>query len=188
MTERFSFVKTPLGGLYKIERKPIQDSRGFFSRFFCTEEFKEIGFTSHIAQINHTRTKKMGVVRGMHYQYPPYTETKIVTCIKGEVFDVALDIRKDSPTFLQWHAEILNTENQSSLYIPEGFAHGFQTIKENCELLYIHSSSYQADAEGALNLKDPKLSIDWPLEITEISERDRKHPMIDIKFEGIDIK
>lgn len=188
MSQRFNFVETPLVGLYKIERIPIQDSRGFFSRFFCAEEFKEIGFTSPIAQINQTLTKQKGTARGMHYQCSPHTETKIVTCIRGGVFDVAIDIRKDSPTFLQWHAEILNPESQTGLYIPEGFAHGFQALKEDCELLYIHSAFYQSDAEGALNAIDPKLDIDWPLEITEISERDRKHPMIDIKFEGIDIK
>ena len=187
MSQRFNFIETSLKDLYKIEQKPIEDERGFLSRFFCAEEFKEIGFTKPIAQMNHTFTKQKGAVRGMHFQNSPHTETKIITCMRGEVFDVAVDIRKNSPTFLQWHAEILSEKNQSSLYIPDGFAHGFQTLTENCELLYIHSSSYQPDAEGALNALEPKLSIDWPLEITEISERDRNNPMISSEFKGIDI-
>jgi len=188
MSQHFNFIESPLKGLYKIDRKPISDSRGFFSRFYCAEEFKEIGFTRPVAQMNQTLTKQKGAVRGMHYQHPPYTETKVVTCIRGEIIDVAVDIRKDSPTFLQWHAEILSAENQSSLYIPDGFAHGFQTLTENCELLYIHSSFYEVDAEDALNALDPKLSIDWPFEITELSERDHNHPMIDTDYEGIDIQ
>lgn len=187
MSQRFNFIETPLSGLYKIEQKPITDSRGFFSRFFCAEEFKEIGFQQPIAQMNHTLTKEKGAIRGMHYQNPPYTETKIVTCIQGEILDVAVDIRKGSPTFLQWHAEILSEKNQSSLYLPDGFAHGFQTLTENCELFYIHSSFYQQDAEGALNVLDEKLDIEWPLNITKISERDQNHPMIGSSFEGITI-
>ena len=188
MSQRFNFIETPLKGLYKIEQKPIVDSRGFFSRFFCAEEFKDIGFTQPIAQMNHTLTKQKGAVRGMHYQHPPCTETKIVTCIRGEIFDVAVDIRKGSPTFLKFHVEILSDKNQSSLYIPDGFAHGFQTLTEDCELLYIHSSLYQHDAEGALNVFDTELNIEWPQKITEISERDKNHPMIDSSFEGIDLQ
>ena len=188
MSQRFNFIETSLKGLYKIEQKPIVDSRGFFSRFFCAEEFKEIGFTQPIAQMNHTLTKQQGAVRGMHYQNPPYSETKIVTCIRGEVFDVAIDLRKNSSTFLHWHAEILSESNQSSLYIPDGFAHGFQTLTNDCELLYIHSYIYNADAEGAVNVLDTKLGIEWPLEITEISERDQTHSMIDTTFEGLDIQ
>lgn len=188
MSQRFNFIETLLSGVYKVEQKPIEDSRGFFSRFFCAEEFKEIGFTQPIAQMNHTLTKQKGAVRGMHYQHPPFTEAKIVTCLRGEIFDVAIDIRKGSPTFLQWHAEILSNKNQSSLYIPDGFAHGFQTLTENCELLYIHSAFYEQDAEGALNVLDPELDINWPIDIIELSERDRNHPMIGASFEGIDIQ
>ena len=188
MSHRFNFIGTPLTGLYKVEHKPIEDLRGFFSRFFCAEEFKEIGFNQPVAQMNHTLTKQKGAVRGMHYQNSPYTETKIVTCIRGKIFDVAVDVRKDSPTFLQYHAEILSEDNQSSLYIPDGFAHGFQTLTDNCELLYIHSCSYNADAESAINVLDTKLDIEWPLKITDISDRDKNHLMIDSRFEGIVIQ
>ena len=185
MSQRFSFIKTPLDGLFKIDRKPIVDNRGFFSRLYCEEEFKEIGFDQSIAQINYTLTKQKGTVRGLHFQLPPYAETKIVTCIQGEVWDVAVDIRKNSPTFLQWHAERLSTENQSSLYIPDGFAHGFQTLSDNCQLIYLHSTSYVASAEGGINVQDPMLAIDWPLTLTEVSERDKNHPMLDLEFEGL---
>lgn len=185
MSQRFNFVETPLAGLFRVDRKTISDHRGFFSRFYCAEEFKELNSKLLIAQINRTLTKQKGTIRGMHFQYPPHSETKIVTCIQGEVFDVSVDIRKGSPTFLQWHAEVLSTENQSSLYIPDGFAHGFQTLTDDCQLLYIHSNFYSPNAEGALNTLDPVLGIDWPLEVTDISERDNNHPLLDSQFEGI---
>lgn len=187
MSQRFEFIKTPLAGLLRIDRKPISDNRGFFSRLFCANEFKEIGFLNPIAQINHTLTKTKGTIRGMHFQYSPHTETKIVTCIRGEMLDVVVDIRKGSPTFLHWHAEILSATNQSSLYIPDGFAHGFQTLVHDCELIYLHSSSYSPNSEGALNAMDPMLAIQWPLTATEISERDSNHPQLDSQFEGISI-
>lgn len=187
MSERFNFIETPLSGLYLIQKKPISDNRGFFNRLFCSDEFKEIGFNKSIVQMNTSFTKKKGTVRGMHYQYPPYTETKIITCLKGEVFDVAVDLRKDSPTFLQWHGHILSEKDLYSYYIPDGFAHGFQTLTDNCELLYMHSSSYQQDAEAAINVLDPKINIAWPLTISDISERDNSHPMIETSFEGIQV-
>ena len=182
---RFNCFATPLSGLKVMQRKPTQDVRGFLSRFFCAEEFKEFGFNKPISQINHTLTRQKGAVRGLHYQQPPHAEIKLVSCLKGEVFDVAVDLRKNSPTFLQWHGELLSESNQRSLLIPEGFAHGFQTLTENCELIYLHSAPYVKDAEAALNVTDPKIGIVWPLNITELSERDRLHPMITLDFEGI---
>ena len=185
MSQRFDFIETSLGGLMRVNRKPNLDSRGFFCRFFCAEEFKQIGLDQPIAQINHTLTKNKGSIRGMHFHYQPHTETKIVACTQGEILDVAVDIRKGSTTFLQWHAEILSAENKSSLYIPDGFAHGFQALTDYCELIYLHTGYYTADMEGALNAMDPKLAIDWPFEVTDISERDQNHPMLDSQFEGI---
>ncbi|MEC4684619.1 MAG: dTDP-4-dehydrorhamnose 3,5-epimerase [Nitrospirota bacterium] len=182
---RFHFHPTPLEGLYVVERRPIKDQRGFFCRFFCAEEFKDAGFTKSIAQINHSYTIKKGAVRGLHFQYPPYAEAKIVGCLQGEVFDVAVDIRKGSPTFLQWHGEILSAVNQRSLLIPEGFAHGFQTLTEGCELIYLHSAPYCAQAEGALNVNDPRISVLWPVSVTDISDRDRGHAFLRSDFEGI---
>jgi dTDP-4-dehydrorhamnose 3,5-epimerase len=182
---RFRFHSTPLEGLYVVERMLIKDQRGFFCRFFCAEEFKEAGFSKRIIQINHSHTIKKGAVRGLHFQYPPHAEAKIVSCLRGEVFDVAVDIRKRSPSFLKWHGEILSAANQRSLLIPEGFAHGFQTLTENCELIYLHSEPFHAEAEGGLHVNDPNLGILWPIAITEISDRDRVHPFIGQDFEGI---
>ena len=183
--QRFDYINTQLAGLKIIQRKRIEDARGFLSRFFCAEELNEFGFVKPISQINHTLTRLKGAVRGMHYQKPPHAEIKLVSCFKGEVFDVAVDLRKNSPTFLHWHGEVLSDSNQRSLLIPEGFAHGFQALTENCELVYLHTAPYMKEAEAALNVRDSKLNIAWPLNIAEISERDGLHPMIKNDFEGI---
>jgi dTDP-4-dehydrorhamnose 3,5-epimerase len=121
----------------------------------------------------------------MHFQYPPHAETKIVSCLKGEIFDVAVDIRSDSATFLRWHGEALSAANGKSLLIPEGFAHGFQTLTDDCEVLYLHTAPYAPSKEGALNLRDPHLGITWPLAITEMSDRDRSYPFLSADFPGV---
>lgn len=185
MSSRFDFLPTPLAGLTVIRRRPYEDARGSFARLFCVEEFKEIGLSKPIAQINHSVTRQKGVVRGLHFQHAPHAETKIVTCLKGKVFDVAVDLRPDSPTFLQWYGEVLSADNRQALYIPEGFAHGFQTLEEGSELLYFHTDFYAPMAEGALNVADPRLGIAWPQPITELSERDRAHPFIGPEFAGV---
>lgn len=182
---RFDFHSTPLSGLTVVQRRPIEDSRGFFARFFCADEFRQAGFTKPIAQINHTLTRKKGAVRGLHFQWPPHAEAKVVSCLKGDIFDVAVDLRRGSPTFLSWHGEILSAENRKSLLIPEGFAHGFQTLTDDCELLYLHSASFHPESEGALNVSDPKLAIAWPLAMAELSERDRTHSFIGADFDGV---
>ncbi len=128
MSIRFDFVSTPIEGLKVIQRKPLEDERGLFERLFCGEDFRAVGLDKSIIQINRSLTLKQGTVRGMHFQHPPYAETKIVSCLKGKVFDVAVDIRSGSPTFRHWHGEVLSQENNKSLLIPEGFAHGFQTL------------------------------------------------------------
>ncbi len=185
--DRFEFVSTPLPGLTLIQRKAIEDQRGFLSRFYCAEAFREAGLNKPLAQINHTLTRKKGAVRGLHFQYPPHTEAKVVSCLHGEIFDVAVDLRRESPTFLHWHGVILSASNRQSLLIPEGFAHGFQALTEDCELIYLHTAAYNSEAEGALNVADTKLAIAWPLAITEISERDRKHKQIEHDFQGISL-
>jgi dTDP-4-dehydrorhamnose 3,5-epimerase len=183
---RFDFLPTPIAGLTRVQRLRLEDSRGFFARFYCAEEFKACGVHKPIVQINHTLTHCKGAVRGMHFQYPPYAEIKLVSCLQGEVFDVAVDLRRDSPTFLQWHGAVLSAANQQSLLIPEGFAHGFQALTEDCELIYLHTAAYQAGAEGAMNANDRRLKIDWPIPITEMSDRDRAHPALTAEFEGIE--
>jgi dTDP-4-dehydrorhamnose 3,5-epimerase len=187
MSERFDFITTPLAGLTVIHRKPMEDERGFFERLFCTEELGEAGLHNPIVQINRSLTRRDGTVRGMHFQYPPHAETKIVSCLKGKIFDVAVDIRQDSQTFLRWHGEVLSAENNLSLLIPEGFAHGFQTLTDDCELLYLHTELYTPEAEGALNAHDARLDITWPRAITEMSDRDRSHPILDSAFVGVQL-
>lgn len=182
---RFTVNDTPLAGLRVVIRQRLGDARGFLSRLFCADELANAGWHSPIAQINHTYTAKRGTVRGMHYQYPPHAEMKLVTCIRGEVWDVAVDIRADSPSFMHWHGEHLSAGNGQALLIPEGFAHGFQALTDDVELLYCHSTPYQAYAEGGLHPTDPMLEITWPLEITELSPRDSRHPPLSPNFRGV---
>ena len=181
----FETRSTPLAGLAVVQRRVREDSRGFFSRFYCADEFTAAGFAQPVAQINHTRTLRRGAVRGLHFQRPPHAEDKFVSCLRGEVFDVAVDLRRDSPTFLRWHAEVLSADNRVSLMVPQGFAHGFQALTDDCELLYLHSRAHAPDAEGALYVNDPALAIAWPLPIAEMSERDARHAPITPAFRGI---
>jgi len=185
MSNRFDVVDTPLEGLKLILRKPIGDSRGYLERLFCADELKSLMAGRRIMQVNHTLTARRGAVRGMHFQYPPHAEIKLVTCLRGEVFDVAVDVRQGSPTFLQWHAQVLGADNHKTLLIAEGFAHGFQTLTADCEMLYFHTAAFQPSAEGGLNAQDSRLAIDWPQAITELSSRDAAHPMVDKDFFGL---
>lgn len=182
---RFAIAELPLTGLKCITRQCIGDSRGFLSRVFCREELAAAGWQKPVAQINHTVTGRQGTVRGLHFQRPPDAEMKLVSCIRGEIWDVVVDLRVGSPTFLQWHTERLSAENGCSLLIPEGFAHGFQALSNDVELLYCHSQAYVAGAEDGLNPRDVRLGITWPLAITEISVRDNGHPLIESGFEGV---
>jgi dTDP-4-dehydrorhamnose 3,5-epimerase len=143
------------------------------------------GWHQPIAQINHTYTEKKGTVRGLHYQRPPHAEMKLVSCLQGVVWDIAVDLRAHSPTFLQWHAEQLSAENGYALLIPEGFAHGFQTLSDDVQLLYCHSTAYQVDAEAGINIAEPRLSIDWPLPVSEYSARDQAFSLLDEKYSGV---
>ncbi len=183
--KRFEFIPTALPLLMVVQRKAIEDQRGFLSRLYCAEEFCKAGLDKPIAQISHTFTNRKGAVRGLHFQHFPHAETKLVTCINGEIFDVAIDLRRNSPTFLQWHGEVLSGTNRRSLFIPEGCAHGFQTLTENCELIYLHTAPYQPDAEGGIRYNDPAVNISWPLRATDVSPRDASHPLLLNNFEGV---
>jgi len=185
MTHRFEIIDTPLQGVKLVRRKPIGDSRGYLERLFCADELEAAIDGKGIMQVNHTLTTKRGAVRGMHFQLPPHAETKLVSCIRGAVFDVAVDLRQGSPTFLEWHGETLSPDNHRTLVISEGFAHGFQTLTENCEMLYFHTAAYHPDAEGAVNAQDPRLAIAWPQAISELSHRDAAHPMLREDFDGV---
>lgn len=182
---RFTVTNLPLAGLKIIERQILGDHRGFLSRLFCSDELAQVGWIKAIVQINHTFTAQMGTVRGLHFQYPPHAEMKLVSCLRGEIWDVVVDLRTGSPTFLQWHAEVLSADNHRALLIPEGFAHGFQTLAPDVELLYCHSAAYAAHAESGLNPGDSRLDISWPLPTTEISTRDANHPLLTADFEGV---
>lgn len=183
---RFLVRDLPLSGLKAIERKPFKDERGFLCRIFCEAELAQIGWEKPISQINQTLTQKSGTVRGLHFQYPPNSEMKLVSCLQGSVWDVVVDVRASSPTFLKWCAVELSEENNTAILIPEGFAHGFQALSDGCELLYLHSSAHVPGAEGALNPQDPSLAINWPLDISLISTRDSAHLMLkDFEFRGI---
>lgn len=179
MSQRFEIIPASIPEVTILVRRPIGDHRGFLERMFCVSELADlIPSGKSIVQINRTLTSERGVVRGMHFQNPPYAETKFVSCLKGEIFDVAVDIRPESPTYLQWHAEVLSAENGRTLVIPEGFAHGFQTLVPDCELLYFHTAVHDPASEGALNALDPVLGIPWPLEVTAMSQRDQSHPLL----------
>lgn len=182
---RFTILKTPIIDLKIVERQQLGDSRGFLARLFCADELAAAGWHKPIAQINQTFTQKQGTIRGLHFQRPPHSEMKLVSCIRGEVWDVAIDIRKGSNTFLHWHAVYLSADNHHALLIPEGFAHGFQTLTNDVELLYCHSAAYAAEAETGLRFDDPALHIAWPLEPTALSNRDNNHPLLTPDFVGV---
>lgn len=180
-----SIAQTSLGGVLTVRSNPVTDERGYFERLFCVDELKSAITGRSIAQVNHSCTNRPGAVRGLHYQNPPHAETKFVRCIRGKVFDVALDLRQGSPTFLRWHAEELSAENQVMLVIPEGVAHGFQVLTPQSELLYFHTAPYAPGAEGAVRFDDPRAAIVWPLPPTDISVRDMQHPHLANHFQGI---
>jgi dTDP-4-dehydrorhamnose 3,5-epimerase len=187
MKNRFDFLPTSIGGLTVLQRKPLKDQRGYLERIFCSDELQTIITRRVIIQINRTYTKKRGTVRGMHFQYPPNSEMKLVSCLKGEIFDVAVDVRQGSPSFLRHHSEILSEANCKTMVIPEGFAHGFQALTDDCELLYLHTAEYSPNSECGLNTEDPLLSIPWPLKITELSTKDLNHSMLTSDFKGVSV-
>lgn len=170
------FNPTPLKGSFVIELSPVTDSRGWFARAFCKNEFSEIGHVKEWVQINHSFTKARGTLRGMHFQIPPCEEIKLVRCITGSVYDVIIDIRKNSQSYLKWFSTELSASNKKMIYIPEGFAHGFQTLTENSELIYHHSEFYTPGSEKGIMFNDPAINIKWPLPISDISEKDKNHP------------
>lgn len=169
---------TKIAGVSVAKSTRISDSRGSFMRFFCDVELKEILGDRKIVQINHSKTVEVGTIRGLHFQNAPFAEMKLIRCLKGRVFDVAIDLRKDSPTYLQWHAEELSAENGHMFIIPEGCAHGFQALEADSELLYLHTAHYNPKSEGGFMYNDPAIGINWPLEVSVISDRDLKYNLI----------
>ena len=182
-----SLQALPLSGLFSLQHKVHEDERGRFARLFCQGSLAAFGQPLQIRQINHSRTAQHGSVRGLHFQYPPHAETKLITCLRGAVWDVAVDLRRGSATFLHWHAERLEAGDGRSLLLPPGFAHGFQALSDDAELLYLHSADYSPEHEGGLFPNDERLAIAWPLPVSNLSARDAAHPLLAVNFQGVEL-
>ncbi len=182
-----NIVSTKIDGVSVVETKVLGDHRGLFARLFCAKELSMILNGRNILQINQSKTKKQGAIRGMHFQCKPFAEIKLIRCLKGKVFDVAVDLRKNSDTFLSWHAEILTPENATMFVVPEGCAHGFQVLEPDSELLYLHTALYNPEYESGILYDDPAVGIHWPMGCSEISDRDRQHTLINNNFQGIKV-
>lgn len=184
MGEKLTLGPTPLAGLHTVTSMRHEDARGSFMRLFCEEELADLLGGRHMVQANLSHTLRQGTVRGMHWQRHPHGETKLVRCLLGEVWDVAVDLRAGSPTFLQWHAERLSAGNGRALLIPQGFAHGFQALCDDVQMLYCHTAPHRPEAEAGLHPLDPRLGIAWPLAVTDLSPRDAGQPLLQESFAG----
>lgn len=173
------FKETPLKGAFTIDLEKREDERGFFARFFCVNEFEKHGLPKTFVQINNSLSVHKGTLRGMHYQLAPKGETKVVRCVKGSLYDVILDLRPDSPTFGQSFGTVLSAENRKMMLVPQGFAHGFLTLEDDSEALYLVSEFYAAEYERGIRWNDPHFKIAWPETPKIISDKDRKHPDFD---------
>jgi dTDP-4-dehydrorhamnose 3,5-epimerase len=182
-----NILQTFISDLVVAETLPYVDSRGSFSRLYCERELSVFIGSRKIVQANLSRTITVGAVRGMHYQQAPHAEMKLVRCLKGRVWDVAVDLRANSPTFLKWHAQELSDANSRMMVIPEGFAHGFQVLESDSELLYLHTEFYNPHLEGGIRYNDPQLDILWPLPIADLSDRDANQQTIDSDFQGLKV-
>jgi len=172
------FVATPLAGAFVVELEELADERGFFARSFCREEFERHGLVAAVAQCNVSYNARRGTLRGLHYQGEPHPEAKLVRCTRGAVWDVAVDLRPGSPTRYRWFALELTADNRRALYVPAGFAHGFQSLTDASELLYQMSECYRADLARGVRWDDPRLAIAWPVAPAIVSERDRALPLV----------
>jgi len=172
------FTKIQLKGVHIIDLEKNEDERGFFARFWCHDELKKMGLDTDISQINTSMSKQRGSLRGLHFQRPPNSETKIVRCLRGAIWDVIVDLRYGSKTFGQWYGIELNEDNRTMLYVPKGFAHGFISLKNNSEVIYLVSEFYSPNEEGCLYWNDPDLAVDWPIEPTVVSKKDDGAPYL----------
>jgi len=180
-------IATSIADVFLFDRLLHSDERGHFQRLYCRDTLNKFGVDDFVTQINRSYTRKKGTVRGMHYQLPPSAETKVITCLSGEVFDVALDLRTGSPTFLRHVSVHLSASKHQSIVIPKGFAHGFQTLTDNVELLYLHTANYDPVQEAGISPLDKSISIQWPVNIEKISNKDRGLPHVDENFKGVSL-
>jgi dTDP-4-dehydrorhamnose 3,5-epimerase len=178
-------IATKIAGVHVIETTSLTDQRGSFTRMFCARELEPILKGQDIAQVNHSKNIKAGTVRGLHFQRPPHAEKKFVRCIRGRIWDVALDLRAGSPTFLKWHAEELREDNQKMLLIPEGCAHGVQALEDGSEFLYFNTQFYAPESEGGIRYSDPACAVKWPLPVTVTSQKDSSFPLLGADFRGL---
>jgi dTDP-4-dehydrorhamnose 3,5-epimerase len=169
------FTELELKGAFLVEVKKIEDERGFFGRAWCKNEFIEHGLNANFVQINTSFSKKKGTIRGMHFQVDPYQEAKFIRCTRGRIFDVIIDLRPDSPTFMKWIGNELSADNYRMVYVPGNFAHGFVTLEDNSEVYYPVTEFYTPGAERGLRYNDPAFNIQWPIEITTTSAKDVSH-------------
>jgi dTDP-4-dehydrorhamnose 3,5-epimerase len=176
---------TPMSDLVVAESKAFKDERGAFARLFCEQELSSVIGHRKIVQINHSCTEAVGAVRGLHFQHAPHAEMKLVRCLKGKVWDVAVDLRPQSSSYKRWYAQELSPQNAHMMVIPEGFAHGFQVLEADSELLYLHTAFYNPESQGGVRYDDPELDVAWPLPVTYISARDSSHAYIDTSYRGI---
>jgi dTDP-4-dehydrorhamnose 3,5-epimerase len=179
------FTETRLHGAFIIEPELIEDERGFFARTWSQTEFVRYGLNPRVVQTNLSFNQRRGTLRGMHFQGKPHEEAKVVRCTAGSIYDVIVDLRPESPTFRQWIKAELSANNRLMLYVPESFAHGFQTLEDHTEVAYQISEYYHPESARGVRWDDPVFGIDWPLEISVVSERDRSHPFIDAAKKGL---
>jgi dTDP-4-dehydrorhamnose 3,5-epimerase len=181
------FQETALRGAFVIDLTPVRDHRGFFARTFCARTFRQRGLADVFVQTNHSATGRRGTIRGLHYQRPPAGEAKLVRCVRGSVQDVMVDLRKGSPTFLGWHSEVLSEGNLRMVYVPAGFAHGYQALQDASEVTYQSSAFYTPDLEGALRYNDPRVNIVWQVPEVIVSAKDASCPLISPDFAGVEL-
>lgn len=173
------FTETSIPGVWQVDMQRLEDPRGWFARSWCAAEFASQGLVTHIEQCSSSFNKVKGTLRGMHWQARPHMEAKVVRCTRGSVFDVALDLRPESPTYRQWTAAELSSENGRALYIPEGCAHGFQTLEDNTEISYLISTAYHPASSRGCRWDDPSLGVQWPLpHLAILSDKDRQTPLL----------
>ena len=170
------FSKTPLEGVHIVDLEPREDSRGFLGRMFCEHEFAQAGLESRFVQINNSVSRRRGTLRGLHYQAPPHAEVKLIRVVRGAIFNVAVDIRRDSPTFARWFGLRLDDGNRAMMYTPRGFAHGFLSLTDDAEVIYLTSAAYAPGSEGGVRFDDPRVGIAWPILPAEVTDKDRAWP------------
>jgi dTDP-4-dehydrorhamnose 3,5-epimerase len=179
------FIESPLAGAFLIEQSPLSDERGYFARTFCAREFRAHGLIDQYVQTNHSLTRQLGTIRGLHYQVPPHAEAKLVRCVRGAVQDVIVDLRRGSTSFLRWHSEVLTDRNFRMIYAPPGFAHGFQALTDDAEVTYQSSAFYAPEHERQVRFDDPRVRIIWMVPEVNVSAKDASCPDLPADFEGL---